>query len=165
MATAVGGVVAGSRRVLDLTITIQEFRLWMDLTRRRIDSYHALLTDFQKETETTLRSIGYRRWSEFWHIGRQMIGLQQRLLIEQVYSDMGKPWSDLITGFGPLARRVDKTVITDSAARYRARKKEESEAISQQVIKRTQRYRRDRSRRQRLQSRTRRQRARRGELG
>ena len=160
MGAAVGFFKSGAQRVLGLTVAIQDARLWMDLTRRRIGSYNALLHDFQVETSTTLRSIGFRKWASFWHLGRQMIDLQTRLMLEQVYSDMGKPWSDLITGFGPLAR-IGKVPI-DSAARYRAKRRDEIEAISSLITKRTLQWTRERSRRRRTRRRVRRHQARRG---
>ena len=165
MAAAAGAVVSGTGNVFGLTIAVSKLRLWMDLTRRRIDSHNALLSGFAQETITTLRSIGFKKWAAFWHYGRQLISLQERLLLEQVYSDMGKPWSSLLTGFGPLARLSPRREEVDSAARYRARKEAEAKEVALQVTKRTTTYRRERSRRQRTQTRARRQRARRGALG
>ena len=41
--------------------------------RRRIDSYNASLAGFQKETEATLRSIGWRKRAHISHPGRQQL--------------------------------------------------------------------------------------------
>ena len=87
-----------------LPIAIGQLRLWMRNVSGKIDRYSQMLEDTSKEVSATLKTIGFVRWAGFWHIGRQLISLQQRLLLEQIYSDMGKPWSDLITGFGPLSR-------------------------------------------------------------
>ena len=55
------------------------------------------LKDLMKET-------GILKWARFWHYGRTQIPLTKRLFAEQVFSDLGKPWSDLITGFGPIVQ-------------------------------------------------------------
>lgn len=51
----------------------------------------------------------FLKWARFWHYGRTQISLQMRLFVEQVYSDLGEPWSDLVTGFGPIGRREKPT--------------------------------------------------------
>lgn len=37
-----------------------------------------------------------------WKVLRLMIGLQERLMIEQIFSDMGRPYSQFVTGFGAI---------------------------------------------------------------
>ncbi len=42
-----------------------------------------------------------------WKIIRVWVSLQFRLAVEQVLYEKGQPWSDLVTGFGPVkARRL-----------------------------------------------------------
>ena len=53
-----------------------------------------------------MKETGFRKWAKFWHYGRTQISLQMRLFAEQVYSDKGFPWSELVTGFGPLTEVV-----------------------------------------------------------
>lgn len=96
-----GNLLSG---IPNIPLVVGKFRAWMDLTRRGIDASTDSLAGLAQETSKTLRSIGFKKWATYWHIGRQLIPLQHRLLMEQIYSDMGTPWSDLITGFGPLAR-------------------------------------------------------------
>lgn len=37
-----------------------------------------------------------------WKLLRLSIGLQQRLQIEQIFSDMGEPYNQFVTGFGAM---------------------------------------------------------------
>lgn len=105
MAGPLGSIASGlTGRIPNIPVVVGELRVWLDLTRRGIDAAVAALDGLVQETTRTLKSIGFQKWAKYWHVGRQLISLQQRLLLEQIYSDMGEPWSDLITGFGPLAR-------------------------------------------------------------
>lgn len=77
--------------------------------KRLTDGYTAeanALKQLMKET-------GVKDWARFWHYGRTQISLQMRLFAEQVYSDLGKPWSELVTGFGPLKGIIDKARIAE----------------------------------------------------
>ena len=103
-----------------LALAIGQLRLWLRNVSGKIDEFTRMLEDTQKETSATLKTIGFSRWARFWHIGRQLISLQQRLLLEQIYSDMGKPWSDLITGFGPLSG-TDPVSFGEAVRRQRER--------------------------------------------
>ena len=79
-----------------------ELGRWLDAVRRHFDRYDSATSAAGDNVKAVLKKIGFRRWEHFWHYGRQLIPLQHRLLIEQVYSDLGSPWSDLVTGFGAL---------------------------------------------------------------
>lgn len=98
-----GGSLARSIPGVGTLLGATSVRRWVAELRtfgikRLADGYVAeagALKDLMKET-------GIREWARFWHYGRTQISLQMRLFAEQVYSDLGKPWSDLVTGFGPL---------------------------------------------------------------
>ena len=80
-----------------------------------------------------IKEVGFRKWARFWHYGRTLIDLQSRLFFEQIYSDLGKPWSDLVTGFGPVTAIVisPKVLAREKKARLeqqRAQKKKKSNA-------------------------------------
>ncbi len=64
--------------------------------------------------KTFSRDEGFDRIAAWWHYGRTQISLQMRLYAEQVFSDMGKPWSDLISGFGPIRGIIRKAQIKKS---------------------------------------------------
>ena len=49
-----------------------------------------------------LRNLGVRRFRAYWILGRLQVDLQMRLWVETVLFSMGKPWSDLVSGFKPL---------------------------------------------------------------
>ena len=79
--------------------------------------------------KTLMKETGIVRWADFWHYGRTQISLQMRLFAEQVYSDMGPPWSDLITGFGPITKSIRSEATT-------ATKRERDKRDRQKTIKR-----------------------------
>lgn len=45
---------------------------------------------------------GFQAFRYEWKYIRLTLGLQERLLIEQVLYEYGKPWATLCTGFGPV---------------------------------------------------------------
>ena len=45
---------------------------------------------------------GFKAFKAEWKYTRLYMGLQSRLLVEQVLYEYGKPWSTLCTGFGPV---------------------------------------------------------------
>ncbi len=88
-------------------LAFTDVRRWVSLMRR-IGVERATL-GFHAEADALkglMKEIGFRKWAKFWHYGRTQISLQVRLFVEQVYSDLGKPWSDMITGFGPLTEVI-----------------------------------------------------------
>ena len=99
--------IPGAADVASLAIptdlAVAELRHFLAIVAgERFDHNSSLLINLAKEVASRLGAIGYGRWARFWHYGRQLISLQHRLFIEQVYSDMGEPWSGLVTGFGTL---------------------------------------------------------------
>jgi len=66
-----------------------------------------------------IEESGFRQWAKFWHYGRTQISLTTRLFIEQIYSDLGEPWSQLITGFGPI-KKIQGIGMLASESRRRA---------------------------------------------
>ena len=93
--------VAGVLIPVDLAVA--ELRQWFALVAGdRFNHNSQLLITAAKEIAEGLGRIGCGRWARFWHYGRQLVSLQQRLFLEQIYSDLGEPWSKLITGFGTI---------------------------------------------------------------
>ena len=53
-----------------------------------------------------MKRIGYERFARFWIPYRLLVSLQLRLFVETVAFSMGKPWSNLVSGFKPLRMRL-----------------------------------------------------------
>lgn len=56
------------------------------------------------------KRLGYERFSRLWIPWRLLISLQVRLFVETVMFSMGKPWSDLVSGFKPLRMNMKPIV-------------------------------------------------------
>ncbi len=69
-----------------------------------VDRAHIALAAERDAVVHLIQEVGFRKWSRYWHYGRTQISLTTRLFVEQVYSDLGDPWSQLITGFGPIKK-------------------------------------------------------------
>lgn len=59
------------------------------------------------------RAIGYDRFERLWIPWRLMVSLQVRLFVETVLFSMGKPWSELVSGFKPLRMNFKPIVGRD----------------------------------------------------
>ena len=55
--------------------------------------------------------VGYRRFARLWIPWRLLVSLQVRLFVETVMFSMGKPWSELVSGFKPLRMNL-KSIVT-----------------------------------------------------
>ena len=49
-----------------------------------------------------IKALGEKRFRAFWIPQRLAVDLQMRLYVETVLFSMGKPWSELVSGFKPL---------------------------------------------------------------
>ena len=101
-------------------------RRWVaELRRWGISRLSRAMAAEAASLKTLMIETGIVRWADFWHYGRTQISLQMRLFAEQVYSDMGPPWSDLITGFGPITKsiRAEATSATKREREQRDRQK------------------------------------------
>ncbi len=92
--------------------------------------------------EGALRHIGFPKFRMYWRVGRLLVSLPTRLLVEEVLTYMGRPWSDLKTGFDTISsvdekNRLRKAVKAgirlniQEASRWKAlkaRKKKQSNA-------------------------------------
>ena len=65
-----------------------------------------ILVNSMTDMSLAIRRIGHSRFEMFWIPYRLLIGLQMRLWIETILFSMGKPWSDLVSGFKPLRARL-----------------------------------------------------------
>lgn len=54
------------------------------------------------KTYSPSEAVQVYRFKQDWKIARHIIGLQVRLVCEQVFWDLGGKWRSLITGFKPL---------------------------------------------------------------
>ncbi len=84
------------------------FALSLDLLTREIDSPGRIRT-FNDQASRRARKLadamsqrGFAKVSRFWKTRRLTVNLQLRLYVEAVLFSMGKPWSDLVSGFKPL---------------------------------------------------------------
>lgn len=62
--------------------------------KRSLDDFNGL--------KQLLWSGGFDRFVDSWKLGRQLVPLQGRLVMEQVLWDLGGPWRTLVSGFKPL---------------------------------------------------------------
>ena len=94
--------VPGVSAFVDLAEAIAAVRGWLHHLRGNLRRDTDALLTTTDEVKTYLREVGFARFNRYWHYGRQLISLQHRLLVEQVFSDLGPPWSEFVTGFGVL---------------------------------------------------------------
>jgi hypothetical protein len=57
--------------------------------------------DFE-EIASLIKRTSFERFRSSWKMGRQLVSLQARLVIEQVLWNQGNPWRSLVTGFKPI---------------------------------------------------------------
>ena len=57
-----------------------------------------------------VRAVGYERFARLWIPWRLMVSLQVRLFVETVLFSMGKPWSELVSGFKPLRMKFGEVI-------------------------------------------------------
>ncbi len=87
---------------------LAEVRIVMDIIGggREVESLSSLVDTQAQQTIAYIRDsleaapTPYRA-ARRWFFLRQLISLQSRLLIEYAMWQLGKPWSDLVTGFRP----------------------------------------------------------------
>ena len=60
------------------------------------------LTAMGRSVRDAVRRLGIENFERFWIPGRLLVSLQIRLFVETVLFSMGKPWSELVSGFKPL---------------------------------------------------------------
>ncbi len=94
--------VPGVSAFADIVGAIAELRGWLAYLRSNLKRDTDGLLATADEIKVYLREVGLDRWARYWHYGRQLISLQHRLFLEQIYSDLGGEWAKLVTGFGPL---------------------------------------------------------------
>ena len=87
---------------LDTAQQIGMIHVWVKRLSRTIRLDTAGLVGAAQAVADLLEDMGFGRWARYWHYGRSTISLQHRLFVEQVYSDLGEPWSKLVTGFGSI---------------------------------------------------------------
>lgn len=116
-------------RAIEIEVATLATRRWLGRTMLRFGHNTRLLVATADAIKKTLRSVGFLKWERFWHYGRQLIPLQRRLLMEQIYSDMGEPWSILVTGFGSIEdwkAKARAMLPSERKARDRARRKKKT---------------------------------------
>ncbi len=96
--------IPGVFAFVDIVNAVAEIRGWLAHLRSNLRRDTDGLLTTADEIKVYLKSVGIDRWSRYWHYGRQLISLQHRLFLEQVFSDLGGEWGELVTGFGPLKR-------------------------------------------------------------
>lgn len=93
-------------------VSITSVRIWV--AELRAFGLGRLTDGLRAERDSLVQLMddtGFEKWARFWHYGRTMIPLTMRLFCEQVFSDRGKPWSELVTGFGPIRGIINRAEI------------------------------------------------------
>ena len=90
---------------------VSQIHAWILRLRNTVDHDSRLLIGAAQALADLIENIGWKRWARYWHYGRSTISLQHRLFAEQVYSDLGEPWSRLVTGFGAIGFELDYVVV------------------------------------------------------
>lgn len=72
-----------------------------DYSRNRMAD---LLSSVAAEFSRVCDKVGFVKMVRFWTYYRLTADLQARLFFEQVFSNKGPPWSNLVTGFGPIRK-------------------------------------------------------------
>lgn len=84
------------------TTAVIDISGWI-LSLKAVDQIMAVTTPLWNNTILALKSIGYPKFRLYWRVGRLLVGLQTRLFVEEVMTFMGKPWSNLKTGFDTIS--------------------------------------------------------------
>lgn len=92
-----GGVITGIGTCNDFATLVKLAYEAKAIADRWIDTYNV-----------AYESEFYRLWED-WKYVRLGISLQARLLVEQIFTDRGKPWSGLVSGFNTLGEPKYKT--------------------------------------------------------
>lgn len=69
----------------------------------------ALIEEVEIEFMAVVKSSSPYAFAKRWMWMRNWLPLQLRLFLEQVFWRLGKPYTDLITGFGPISLEEFKT--------------------------------------------------------
>lgn len=106
-------------------VALLEFKAWLTYIERTLPGLTRNYWSVAEHAKRVLKKYGFPKFSKFWHYGRQMIPLQSRLFMEQVFSDMGGAWASLITGFGPVTKYTPspKVLLREREARSKQKSK------------------------------------------
>ena len=106
MAGAIGSLlrIPGVSSFVDIVKAVAEIRGWLHHLRANLKRDTDGLQTTADELKKFLLKVGIQKWGRYWHYGRQLISLQHRLFVEQVYSDLGGEWGKFVTGFGPIEK-------------------------------------------------------------
>lgn len=85
------------------TTAVVDISGWL-LSLKAMDQIMEVTTPLWDNTRQALESIGYAKFRIYWRVGRLLVGLQTRLFVEEVMTFMGKPWSNLKTGFDSISQ-------------------------------------------------------------
>lgn len=90
-----------------------------DTIRRRVTDLNLSVAS---QVSKAMDKAGYVEFARYWVYARLGVDLQTRLFIEQVASNKGKPWSDVVTGFGVLRMvHEDRRYAKQTGAERRSR--------------------------------------------
>ncbi len=107
-----GASIAGKIPGIGTITSLVGIRAWViELRAFGISRYTDGLAAEARALKGLMKETGFKEWARFWHYGRTTIPLTKRLFAEQVFSDLGKPWSQLVTGFGPIRGIIDTAEI------------------------------------------------------
>lgn len=89
--------------IVEISVLAQVLR-----SREIVDGASDLISYLGRAIRDGIVDLGYQRFSRFWIPMRLTVGLQLRLFVETVLFSMGKPWSELVSGFKPLRWPMDQ---------------------------------------------------------
>ena len=123
------------------TTAVVDISGWL-LSLKAMDQILAVTDPLWENTEQALRSIGYAKFRKYWRVGRLLVGLQTRLFVEEVMTFMGKPWSQLKTGFDTISQQGEGSLSQREASRRRREDAQRSRRLRDlRRVRRTRSYR------------------------
>lgn len=84
-------------KAVDYEFLLLEIESW-----RGVKVYNQTARARARRMADAISKRGYPKFSEYWKTKRLGVSLQMRLYTEAILFSMGKPWSDLVSGFKPL---------------------------------------------------------------
>lgn len=90
-------ILAEAALAIDLELLTREIESW-----RRIRVFNDAASQRARRLADSISKRGWPKFAQYWKVRRLSVTLQLRLYVEAVLFSMGKPWSDLVSGFKPL---------------------------------------------------------------
>lgn len=107
LATRPGGFDPHNRALVVAQLAMSKTMPLMGTVGKQLDLMTGIRADLWRwideyENREKAPGEGYELFKHQWKLLRLGVGLQARLLVEQILWDKGNPWRELITGFGAI---------------------------------------------------------------